>query len=404
MHEINDQMLTSEEKTQILLRARQAITDEGLDAVLVAGGCNITYLTGGVVLPFTDQASVISALVLVTKQPNGDLFFSAPDLASIVRGQGYTTPVEIFPFTGGGSPEVLASQLIGELKKSGFTQGCIGFDGDFFPQALVNALGKASDVIHWTDCSNLLSRLKMVKTDAEIRLLTQSCRIADRAIVSALNHTEGNISDNLKYHLWEFTERIRVHVGEFCGSATGHVMTVQGKNARQLHRIPGQHEMIETGSLIRCELTSHHCGYWADSARTVIAGYASAAYLRAYADNLLLKKTAMEEMKPGVSCGEIFDHVAKVARKHGIRLCAEPSIGGGVGTAEREAPYLVPGEPTIIEPGMVIALGPYTLGPDDELICSKDTYEITSDGAKLISWYRNFDRLYEMIGSSARHG
>jgi Xaa-Pro dipeptidase len=404
MRGINNQQLTSEEKSQISIRAKQAIADEGLDAVLVAGGSNITYLTGGVVLPFTDQASVISAAVFVTTQPEGDLFFSAPDLASVVSGQADTTAVEILPFTGGGSPEVLAGRLVSELKRSGFARGQIGFDGDFFPQALVNALGKASDVIHWTDCSDLLSRLKMIKTDAEIRLLTQSCRIADRAIVSALNHTEGNVSDSLNYHLWEFTERIRVHVGEFCGSATGHVMTAQGKNARQLHRVPGQHEMIETGSLIRCELTSHHFGYWADSARTVIAGHASALYHRAYADNVMLKKTAIEKVKPGVSCGEIFDQVAETAWKHGIRLYAEPSIGGGVGTAEREAPYLVPGEPTIIKPGMVIVIGPYTLGPDDELICSKDTYEITSNGARLMSWYRNYDRMYEMIGSSARHG
>ena len=162
--------------------------------------------------------------------------------------------------------------------------------------------------------------------------------------------------------------------------------------------------MIETGSLIRCELTSHHCGYWADSARTVMAGRASAAQHRAYADNVVLKNTAVETIKPGVTCGEIFDRVAEAARKQGIRLVIESGIGNGVGTAEQEAPYLVPGEPTVIEPGMVIAVGPYTLGPADELICSKDTYEITSNGAKLLSWYRNYDRLYEMIGSSARHG
>jgi Xaa-Pro dipeptidase len=404
MRRIHNQQLTREDKSQIILRAKQAIADEALDAVIVVGGSNITYLTGGVVLPFTDQASVISAAVFVTAQPEGDLFFSAPDLASVVSGQSDITVVEILPFTGGGSPEVLAGRLVGELKRSGFTRGQIGFDGDFFPQALVSALGKASDAIHWTDCSDFLSRLKMIKTAAEIKLLTQSCRIADRAIVSALNHTEGNVSDNLSYHLWEFTERIRVHVGEFCGSATGHVVAVQGKNARQLHRIPGQHEMIESGSLIRCELTSHHCGYWADSSRTVMAGHASAAYQQAYADNLVLKKTAIEKVKPGVSCGELFDQVAETAWQHGIRLYAEPGIGGGVGTAEQEAPYLVPGEPTIIEPGMVITLGPYTLGPDDELICSKDTYEITSHGARLMSWYRNYDHLYEMIGSSARHG
>jgi len=52
---------------------------------------------------------------------------------------------------------------------------------------------------------------------------------------------------------------------------------------------------------------------------------------------------------------------------------------------------------------MVLVLDIYTYGPRRELIHSKDTYEIVEDGCRLMSWYRNWDRLYAVTGFRASH-
>jgi hypothetical protein len=53
---------------------------------------------------------------------------------------------------------------------------------------------------------------------------------------------------------------------------------------------------------------------------------------------------------------------------------------------------------------MVLALDILSYGPNQEMISSVDTFFINTDGGELVSWYRNWDRLYAVTGAMARHG
>ena len=224
---------------------------------------------------------------------------------------------------------------------------------------------------------------------------------SEKGLVSALNHTEGTI-DAISYAVWEFTERVRVHVGEFGGCATGHVAAMQGGDA-SLYFVP-PHGVLREGNLLRLEVTNMHAGYWSNAARTVVVGEPTAAQLQAYRDNIQLKAAAVAMLQPGIPCSEVYAAVQKRSDETGIWFWREAGVGHGVGTSEREAPYLDPSDATLLAPGMVVMVGVYTRGPEGELIVSKDTFAIQPDGPRLLSWYRNWDRLYAITGSTARHG
>jgi Xaa-Pro dipeptidase len=160
-----------------------------------------------------------------------------------------------------------------------------------------------------------------------------------------------------------------------------------------------------TGNMVRAEVTNHHYGYWASGARTFFVGEIPSEFSQAYRNNVHLKQAALNLIKPGVSCSQVFNEIVKEANQAGIDLWQEPGIGHGVGVGEREAPYLSSNDSTLLKPGMVITLAVYTRGPNKELICSKDTYEITEHGTRLLSWYRDWDaNLYQVVGNTARHG
>ena len=72
------------------------------------------------------------------------------------------------------------------------------------------------------------------------------------------------------------------------------------------------------------------------------------------------------------------------------------------GPVSAKAPYLQAGDKTLLQPGMALVLGIDSVGPEGELITSKDTYVITAGGHRLLSWYRDWNRLYAMIGITAR--
>jgi Xaa-Pro aminopeptidase len=134
-----------------------------------------------------------------------------------------------------------------------------------------------------------------------------------------------------------------------------------------------------------------------------VVGRARPEQEAAYSDNLRLKAAALEKLRPGISCSEVYTHVAKVADDQAIRLWKEAGIGHGVGAAHHEAPYLTPACGTALSPGMTLALDIYTYGPERELIHSKDVYLVTEDGCRKLSWYRSWDKLYEVTGWRATH-
>ena len=53
---------------------------------------------------------------------------------------------------------------------------------------------------------------------------------------------------------------------------------------------------------------------------------------------------------------------------------------------------------------MVLTLGIYTYGEGQVLLCNRDLYRITETDAELLSWYKDWNYLYSIHGTSARHG
>jgi Xaa-Pro aminopeptidase len=311
--------------------------------------------------------------------------------------------VAVYTAHDGLPPHGLIVVLAKTLSELGMEKSRIGIDLASMTQSFMEDLQQTLPKVEWVPVDDVWRALRAVKTDAEVRLLEEAARQADRAMVSALNHMEGCAHDALSYSLWEFTERIRVHVGEFAGSASGHLATLQGADMRIYSKPP--RGVFVTGNPVRAEATNHHFGYWGDTARTFFIGQPPQEFARAFQDNISLKRTALELFRPGAACSEIYDSVDQTARRAGIDLWREPGLGHGVGTCEREAPYLCPRDTTVLQPGMVLVLAIYTHGPRGELICSKDTYQITQEGYRLLSWYRNWDsKLYRVMGSTARHG
>jgi Xaa-Pro dipeptidase len=180
------------------------------------------------------------------------------------------------------------------------------------------------------------------------------------------------------------------------------VGAVQGADLQHYYVPP--RDSLREGNLLRFELTNAYRGYWSSAARTVSIGQPSGEAQRAYAENLRLKSIASEKLRPGVTCREVFDAVQAFAEGEGIRTMKGTGIGHGLGTSEREAPYLAGHDVTRLEPGMVLALDIVSYGPAETLIRSVDTFVIEKGGTRLLNWYRNWDRLYAVVGTTARHG
>jgi Xaa-Pro dipeptidase len=246
----------------------------------------------------------------------------------------------------------------------------------------------------------MLRDLRIIKTQGEIGFIERACKQADRGIVYALMHLEG-VVENPGYTIAEITERIRVHVNENGASGVGLLNSAFGSDG-QIYYTP-QKGWIKEGELFRMDVSAHYMGYWTNVGRMGVTGKPTPEQENAYKENLKLKATALEMLKPGVACNEVYAHVIRAAEKQAVGFWKEPGIGHGVGASHHEAPYLNLNCSTELKEGMVIALDIHTYGPRQELVHSKDVYAITEEGNRKLSWYKTWDKLYNVYGIRATH-
>ena len=368
------------------------------DAVLAFGVDNFNYLTQ-TVLPFAWHYPTRRAAALFPK--NGRPVVTCPlDWSEVVKDQdwiGEIVPQDEALAVGDDAVMGSLTKIIRNLELEGKT---IGVDTSRITKSLMDSLMKQFPSVKWVPVDAVIRELRLVKTSSEVSYIEKACKQADRGIVYALMHLEGTV-DNPGYTISEFTERIRVHINENGASGVGLLNTAFGTEC-QIYYTP-QRGWVKEGDLFRMDVSSEYLGYWANVGRMGVTGSPTAEQEAAYRDNLRLRASALETLKPGVACNEVYTQVVRAAEKQGIAFWKEVGIGHGVGASHHEPPYLNLSDGTELKEGMVIALDIFTYGPRQELIHSKDIYHITEGGHRKLSWYRDWKELYEVTGFRATH-
>lgn len=395
---MNDVSFSEQEKEELAKKICGKLSEGEIGKVLVFGSSNITYLTCGVVFPYMDQKIVHPVALYMCLETGRRILICTFDLCDIPKQMNWEGEVLIYALTER-TPELSLAAALGS-----HIEGQIGIDESYTTNAQLKALEEYSPDSNFINVDETIDKLKLQKTDAEIRLLEIACRMGDRGFVSALNHTEGAALDALSYPVWEYAERFRVHAGEFGGSGVGNMSVLQGKAARDLFGPCSPRAVFNDGEFIRLEYSMHNHGYWITGSRTVYVGESNEAVQLAYKDNQKMKKAAFEKLVVGNFASDVYAAVSTASEKYNIPFWQDIELGHGVGTSEREAPFIAPYDQTILSAGMVVSIGVYTYGPEEEMICNRDVYLLTEDGPVLLTWYKNFDDLYVMFGTSARHG
>jgi Xaa-Pro aminopeptidase len=231
----SDKVLPQEDRLAIDHRVREAINTAGSDAAIAFGTGNFTYATG-VVLPFAEQYAEPRAAVLIPAASGERCIIVCPfEWTGMVEQQGWTGIIKAYTASDGVGP----AGLLKGLKELYLESRSIALDFNHIPQQLFEDLENGLPPVEWISFDSSWQSLRIIKTDGEITLLEEAARQMDRGFVSGFNHMEGCALDTLSYSLWEFTERIRVHVGEFGGSATGHLTTLQGADMKFYTHTPG---------------------------------------------------------------------------------------------------------------------------------------------------------------------
>ncbi|MFW5711931.1 MAG: M24 family metallopeptidase [Spirochaetota bacterium] len=366
--------------------------------VLLSNPDSITYVTG-IEFPFPGSfpERPVACLILDSEAA---AMICPYEWCDALRMQGWSGTLITYG-DGERDPLKVVAEAIGELcSSSSRSVDTISYEAESISYELFSQLQVLCPEIHWTAADKKMHSLRMEKNESQITLLRDAAEQLEFGLIGAIQHLEGSLEEN-GYTLSEFCERIRVHVYETGGTASGLSAAAAGSGLQQWYDKPSG--KFTAGELVRLEATSRYYGYWANTARMIVIGEANQLQQRAYQENLLLKQTAVSMLNPGVKSAIIHKELVDLAAEKGIDFCSDFGAGHGIGTSEREAPFLDGYDQTVLSAGMCIVVAVYTEGPRKELLCSKDTYYLSEKGPVCLSSYHNWDGLYEVTGFRSAH-
>jgi Xaa-Pro aminopeptidase len=335
-----------------LEKLRSRFAELGIDGMLITNSYNRRYMTG-----FTGTAGV--ALVGQTKAVFITDFRYVEQAAKQV--QGY----EIIQHTGLIIDEVAKQAAAFGIKK-------LGFEQDDLSYATFKAYEKAVDA-ELIPVSGVVEKLRLIKSDSEIKILKEAAEIADAAFKHILDFIRPGIREIDVANELEFFMR-----KNGATSSSFDIIVASGYRSALPHGVATD-KVIEKGEFVTLDFGAYYKGYCSDITRTIAVGEVSDELKKIYEIVLEAQLRGMAGIKPGMTGREADALTRGYITEQGYGEYFGHSTGHGLGMEVHEGPALSVRSDTVLEPGMVVTVEPgiYIAGLggvriEDDTVVTKD--------------------------------
>ena len=232
---------------------------------------------------------------------------------------------------------------------------------------------------NFIDGSELLWKLRMIKSLEEINKLKFICKIASEAYEKlpekiGIGETERSICSKLKIDLIERGADHILFMASGLGKA-GYSQIVFNPSNKKLQK--NDVLFIDTGSTFD--------GYFCDFNRNFGFDSISDEAHKAYSATWNAVTKGIETAKPGNKCEDIFNAMNKILEESGSAGNGVGRMGHGFGLQLTEPPSNMLNSKTMLEPGMAITIEPVYEFESGNMIVQEEDIIITEDGNEVIT-------------------
>jgi len=345
-----------------LTRSQEGMRAAGLDALLVAPSADLTYLTGLHAKP----GDRLTALLLPAK---GEAILLMPTLEAAGL-DAVTLPGALLRWSDGSDPlDLIVARLDGA--------GTVGVSESLWARDLL-PLQARLPAARMVSAAPVLRPLRVIKDEAEIDLLRRAAHAADRvyARLCAMG-LEGRSEREVAGLL----ERLLVEEGH---DAPAFTIVASGPNGASPHNETGDRR-IALGDLVVLDFGGLIDGYSSDITRTVAVGEPGEAARAAYEAVRVAQEAGVYAVWPGATAGSVDTITRDALEEAGFGDYIVHRTGHGLGLEVHEPPYLVTGDETTLEPGMVFSVEPGVYLPGRFGVRIEDIVLVTPDGVERLN-------------------
>jgi Xaa-Pro aminopeptidase len=328
----------TEEQAARVGRLQEEMKNAGVDLAAIAPTSNMRYLLG-----FSPLADERLCLVLVTA---GGTRLVVPDLnADQVEAR---TGVEGIRWTDDEGPENALAEALRELRAEG--PALLAADAAMRADALL-VLQKAAQPDRSVSAADLMSRLRMRKSEREIEALARAAEQADRAMMVGVEACRPGVTER------EVAQTIARYFREDGAETVEFTLVASGPNGAFPHHEAGDRP-LEVGDTIVIDIGASLDGYKSDITRMVHLGEPSADVRTVYETVLEANRRGREVAIPGTLACDVDRAARSVIEEAGYGPYFVHRTGHGLGMDVHETPWISADSKTVLEPGMVFSVEP----------------------------------------------
>jgi Xaa-Pro aminopeptidase len=350
-----------------LERARAELKSRGLDLLIATPSTNYEYLTG--YNPGRSER-LIALLLPVTGAPS----VVCPSF-EVERIRRHSVISELHGWEEQEDPHALVRETVRRLRP-GSARGTIALEPSTAYQTFLR-LSRALPGWKVVDGAPLTDRLRVIKAPQEVALMRRAIAITEDAMAAtfaqlAVGATEVQVAQALSR---EMQQR----------GAPGGGLVQFGASSALPHGGPAG-PTLERETVVLIDCGCRVGGYTSDITRTIWFGDRPSDEFRKVFNVVHDAQTAAMELgRPGTPCEEMDRSARKVITAAGYGPFFTHRLGHGLGMDGHEPEYLVEGNTTRLEPGMVFTIEPgiYQLGKFGVRI--EDDCVMTERGVEVLS-------------------
>lgn len=223
----------------------------------------------------------------------------------------------------------------------------------------------------------ILETLKLRKTPREIELLRKASLLTEKSIAASFAEVRAGATER---HIHEVVLRVLLEGGGDWNQTT----VAAGAAGANPFRVATDY-VLKPGDFIRYDIGGTYGGYCSDLARVAVIGEPDREAQRLYDTLRAGEEAAVSIVKPGVTFGQIYAAGMGSVWEHGYPQFRRGNIGHTIGIELEEEPFITKDSTLALEPGMVIAIelpwyavGRYGFNVEDIILVTQTGHELLS--------------------------
>ncbi len=363
-------------------RAKRLMTEQGLDALVLAQPESIKYATGAFPGVATYWRHAGAAFVMVPHDGPmtaivGDLQVETFKLQSQIEDvRSHSIWVETGRFDGQadiasaivssdvakGKPirqtrpaqydaRVSIALLRDSLAEHGVLNARIGMELGFVAVRDFPIFNEVMPQVTWIDATNLVERLRAIKSPREIEILRTAAKLAGTGLDALLQNLTLGMDAARMTEIWRDAALAEAKLRGLSPTPTTWAYIAVGGDGFA----PGG--PARKGDLIKIDVGCVIEGYSSDGGRTAVLGHAGPAARKVYDALRKSFDAGLALLRPGVALGDVYRAVATTMWDAGFSTYGRGHFGHGVGASiwSEEWPFISADATSMAEPGMVLA-------------------------------------------------